>query len=95
MAFNSAFNVLKHAEIPPNNTTSVITQLPANILEALVPGYSIISKFLLDAIGFDTTLVVSICFLIIGLATSIRFAGKRAYEIRTILHEFYSHRIRR
>ncbi len=59
-----------------SNTSSSITQLPANVLEAFIPGYSIISKFLLDVLGFDVSLVVSICFLVFGLVTSVRFLWK-------------------
>jgi hypothetical protein len=41
-----------------NSSSQSITTLPANILEAFIPGYSIISAFLLDVLGFDITLVV-------------------------------------
>lgn len=56
-----------------------LTQLPANILEAFIPGYSIISKFLLDVLGFDVSLVVSVCFLIFALGTSVRFLWRHAF----------------
>lgn len=62
-----------------NNTSgSSLTQLPANILEAFIPGYSIISQFLLDVLGFDVTLVVSVCFLIFALGTSVKFLWRHA-----------------
>ena len=80
MAFNDAFKALKNSDMPSGNTTSTITQLPANILEAFIPGYSIISGFLLEAIGFDITLVVSVCALLFGLGTSIRYIWSHAYE---------------
>ena len=71
-------------KLPPasdssDNTTGSITQLPANILEVFIPGYSIISRFLLEALGFDVTVVVSVCFLIFGLAVSVRFLWNHAY----------------
>ncbi|MCJ1258651.1 hypothetical protein MMC24_006484 [Lignoscripta atroalba] len=62
-----------------DNTTGSITQLPANILEAFIPGYSVISRFLLEVLGFDITLVVSICFLVFGLVTSLRFLWHHSY----------------
>ena len=43
-----------------------LTDLPPNILDALVPGYSIISKYALAILGIDISLFVSI--LAIGLA---------------------------
>ena len=71
-------------KLPPasgssDNSTGSITQLPANILEVFIPGYSIISRFLLEALGFDVTVVVSVCFLIFGLVVSIRFLWNHAY----------------
>ncbi|KAL2037742.1 hypothetical protein N7G274_009467 [Stereocaulon virgatum] len=80
MAINDALRALKPADLPADNATSTITQLPTNILEAFIPGYSVISKFLLDALGFDITLIVSVCFLLFGLATSFTFAWKHAYR---------------
>ena len=80
MAINNAFRALKQEDLPADNSTTSITQLPTNILEAFIPGYSVISKFLLDALGFDITLLVSVCFLVFGLATSLTFAWKHAYR---------------
>ena len=81
MAIDDAVRALKRAEVPANSSSTSITQLPANILEAFIPGYSLISKFLLDTLGFDITLLVSICFLVFGLATSLNFAAKHAYRL--------------
>ena len=78
MAINDALRALKHTELPTNNSTTSVTQLPVNILEAFVPGYSLISKFLLDSLGLDITLLVSVCFLLFGLLTSLQFAWKHA-----------------
>lgn len=79
MAFN-AFRSLQSVELPGNATTS-ITQLPANILEVFIPGYSIISKFLFDFFGFDITLVVSASLLAFGLFTASKYLGERAYAL--------------
>ena len=80
MAINDALRALKHTELPTTNSTTSVTQLPVNILEAFIPGYSLISKFLLDSLGFDITLLVSVCFLLFGLLTSFNFAWKHASE---------------
>jgi len=80
IAIHSAFCVLTKVDLPIDNSTTHITQLPANILEAFIPGYLIVSKFLLDALGFDITLGVSVYLLIFGLATALNFAWKHAYR---------------
>lgn len=86
MAINNAFRALKTAEMPADNSTASLTQLPANLLEALIPGYSIISRFLFDVLGFDITLVVSVCLLAFGLYTAIKFLWTHAWEK---FREFY------
>ncbi|MCJ1486485.1 hypothetical protein MMC06_006662 [Schaereria dolodes] len=78
MSFAQSIHSLPSRTASENDTGS-ITQLPANILEAFIPGYSVISRFLLEVLGFDVTLVVSVCFLGFGLVTSIRFFWKHAY----------------
>lgn len=77
MSFSKAFQALESADMPGNATTS-ITQLPANLLEAFIPGYSVISKFVLDALGIDITLVVSIAILLFGLITASNFLWHHA-----------------
>lgn len=80
MAINDALRALKRTQPPTDNSTTSVTQLPTNILEAFIPGYSLISKFLLDALGFDITILVSVLFLGFGLATSLKFAWKHISE---------------
>ena len=80
MAFNAFRNLQGVGTSDVNNSTS-ITQLPANILEAFIPGYSIISKFLWEALGFDITLVVSICLLTFGLFTAGKYVWKHASDL--------------
>ena len=79
MSFGNGLRALKSTTLSPDNSTATLTQLPANLLEALIPGYSIISKFLLDVLGFDITLVVSVFALIFGLYTAVKFLWKHAY----------------
>lgn len=81
MAVNNAFRALNQGDVPDGNATSTITKLPVNLLEAFIPGYSVISGFLLDAIGFDVTILVSVCVLLFGLATSTRYIWSHAREI--------------
>ena len=81
MAIKDALRALKHTEMPTDNSTTSVTQIPVNLLEAFIPGYSLISKFLLDSLGFDITLLVSVCFLLFGLATSLKFAWKHISEL--------------
>lgn len=72
-------SLLSPPQSTDNNTS--LTQLPANILEAFIPGYSVISKFLLDALGFDITIVVSVCFLAFALWTAVLYLWKHAYAL--------------
>ena len=77
MGLPNAFKALDSTEVPDNGTIS-ITQLPANLLEAFIPGYSIISKFLLDTVGIDITLIVSLCLLVFGLGSTSYFLWQHA-----------------
>ena len=80
MAFSNAFRALNAASSPDNTTsTAGITQLP-NILEAFIPGYSVISRFLLDTFNFDITLVVSASLLLFGLFTAAKYLWNHASE---------------
>jgi len=80
MGFSNAFRALDVSDMADNSTAS-ITQLPANLLEAFIPGYSIISKFVLEALGIDITLVVSVCLLLFGLITASTFLWRHAFEL--------------
>ena len=74
------FTALKNGSPPTANATTTLTQLPANILEAFIPGYSVISRFLLEAFGVDVTLLVSVCALIFGSVTAVKLVWKYAYQ---------------
>ncbi|KAL8939819.1 MAG: hypothetical protein Q9216_003141 [Gyalolechia sp. 2 TL-2023] len=80
MSFNNAFQVLRKTDLPNDNDTTVsITQLPANILDAFIPGYPIISRFVQDIFGFDISIVVSVSLLVFGLFTGFKFIWRHAY----------------
>ena len=48
-------------------------QLPANLLDAFIPGYGTISRLLMETFSFDITLIVSISFLIFVLIKFVDF----------------------
>lgn len=79
MSLSSSFRALKSTKLSPENNTTSLTHLPANLLEALIPGYSIISGFLQDVLGFDITLVVSVFAFFFGLYTAVKFIWRHAY----------------
>ncbi|KAL8836885.1 MAG: hypothetical protein Q9176_006015 [Flavoplaca citrina] len=80
MSLRNAFQALGTADPPKDNATISVAQLPANILDAFVPGYPVISKFIRDSFGFDISIVVSLCLLVFGLFTSAKLIWHYAYE---------------
>jgi chaperone BCS1 len=80
MVLDRPFSTILPGEEAGEDSSRGITQLPANILEAFIPGYGVISQFLFEVLGFDITIAVSVCFLIFGLATSIRYLWLHASE---------------
>ncbi|KAK4621326.1 hypothetical protein CLAFUW4_06717 [Fulvia fulva] len=56
----------KVAETTGNSTDpSALTQLPSNILEALIPGYGPISRYILSTLGIDISIFVSIALILV------------------------------
>ncbi|KAK0291882.1 hypothetical protein LTR35_001310 [Friedmanniomyces endolithicus] len=53
----------------PSNTTNLtsLTDLPPTILEALIPGYSLISRYALAYLGFDISLFVTLGVILLAL----------------------------
>ena len=67
--------------LPANLTSSQpFVQLPTNLLEAFIPGYSTISRLLLETFGFDITLLVSIAFFIFALIKSFTFLKSQLFS---------------
>ena len=66
-----------HSRTMPSATSQLngqpLTQVPATILEAFIPGYSTVSGFLLDSFSFDITKTVSLGFVGYALIRSIEF----------------------
>ncbi|KAK5006420.1 hypothetical protein LTR28_006519, partial [Elasticomyces elasticus] len=67
-----------------------LTDLPVNILEALIPGYSVISRYILAFTGFDISLLVSIAALLFAFSKGGRYlaiqleSGFRAYLMSSV-----------
>lgn len=57
-----------------NNGSISLTQLPSNLLDAFVPGYSLISRFLLELIGIDVSNVVSVAVLFFAITAGGKYA---------------------
>jgi chaperone BCS1 len=57
----------KVAESTSNGTNPVsLTELPSNILEALIPGYGPISRYILSTLGVDISIFVSIALILVA-----------------------------
>ncbi|KAI4090710.1 MAG: hypothetical protein LQ339_008290 [Xanthoria mediterranea] len=80
MSLRNAFQVLGAGDLSKDNATISVTQLPANILDAFIPGYPVISNFIRDSFGFDISILVSLSLLIFGFFTSAKFVWHYAYE---------------
>ncbi|KAK4952299.1 hypothetical protein LTR66_013754, partial [Elasticomyces elasticus] len=67
-----------------------LTDLPVNILEALIPGYSVISRYILAFTGFDISLLVSIAALLFAFSKGGQYlaiqleSGFRAYLMSSV-----------
>ncbi len=81
MTFSKAFETIKSADSMKNNLIMSIMQLSVNVLEAFISDYSIISKFLLDVLDFNITIIMFIDFLIFELFTSLKFLDQHAYAV--------------
>jgi mitochondrial chaperone BCS1 len=85
--------------VASNDTTTIpgIAQLPSSILEAFIPGYSFISKYLLDGFGFDISIIVSILILGFACATSVHYIYRHlqviflTYFTASVVIDAYDH----
>ncbi|KAF2436886.1 P-loop containing nucleoside triphosphate hydrolase protein [Tothia fuscella] len=59
--------------------------LAPNLLETFIPGYGLISKFILDTFGFDIGVVVSAGLLIFATGTAWKYVSKLAW---TFLNQY-------
>ena len=51
-----------------------LLQLPSTLLDTLVPGYSLVAKFLLDQLGIDISSYVSLIAIAFAVLTAVRYA---------------------
>ena len=68
-----------------NNNSSQPFQLTTSLLEAFVPGYSIVSKVVLDTLGFDIGVLVPIILFLFTFYTSTRFFWR---NIASLFNEY-------
>jgi chaperone BCS1 len=76
---------MRRLRIPTNETVSDMTRLPPSILDTFIPGYSILSEYLLDTFAFDISVIASICVLAIAFS----FGGQ--FALKHISQQFFSY----
>ena len=64
-----SFRSLKNIQLPEDGNSTSLTQLPSTVLEALIPGYALITRVLSDILGFDISALISVLALAVGLFT--------------------------
>ncbi|KAK4501099.1 hypothetical protein PRZ48_006905 [Zasmidium cellare] len=65
----------------PNSTEPLaLTDLPPNLLEALIPGYGVISRYLTALLGVDISIFVSIGLIILAVTKAGQFLAQRGEE---------------
>lgn len=66
----------------PNGTTPLaLSELPPNLLEALIPGYGVISRYLSAVLGVDISIFVSIVLIILAVTKAGQFLVQRGEEL--------------
>jgi chaperone BCS1 len=58
---------------------STLTSLPSTLLDALIPGYGIISQIIFRFFGFDIGLMVSGCLVLFGLSKGVQLLYYKSY----------------
>lgn len=77
-----SFHSLRYLDHVPANGTSTagIAHLPTSILDAFIPGYSFISKYLLDVFGFDISIIVSVLVLGFACTTGVHYIYRHLWS---------------
>lgn len=60
---------------------STLTSLPSLFLEALIPGYGIVSQIIFHLLGFDIGLTISGCLVVYGLSIGGRIFYYKCYDL--------------
>ncbi|GAM85264.1 hypothetical protein ANO11243_032680 [Dothideomycetidae sp. 11243] len=55
------------------SSNSSVSPIHPSVLDAVIPGWSLISRFLYDVFGFDVSLIVSFCAICLGLVKGFSF----------------------
>jgi mitochondrial chaperone BCS1 len=79
------FSRLQSLSFDTSVYNSTITSLPSVLLDALIPGYGLISQLIYRLLGFDVGLVVSGCLVVYGLSIGARILYYNASSL------FYSY----
>ena len=78
-------NMRRLGRLPDNETVSDITHLPSTLLDTFIPGYSLISKYILDTFAFDISIIASVCVLVVAST----FGGQ--FVLKHISQQFFSY----
>jgi len=87
MDFSKLARSLKDVSHSPNSTGATLAgagtslDLPSKILESLIPGYSVLSKFLLDSYGFDVSIIVTVAVIALAASKAIEYLYERATKL--------------
>jgi chaperone BCS1 len=84
MDFRRFSNAIQHAQSSTNGSEAIsLTDLPPNILDTLIPGYSIISRYVLATTGVDISYIVSTAVILLALTKGGQYAyGKSSAAFR-------------
>lgn len=73
------FSRLQHLNLDFKGSNSNLTSLPSVLMEALIPGYGIVSQIILRFFGLDIGLVVSGCVVLFGLVHGGQFLYNKVF----------------
>ena len=64
-----------------NTTADVLSSVPSQMLEAFIPGFGIVSRFLEASLGIDVTAVVTVLFILVAVTGAFTYAGRAAWRV--------------
>lgn len=73
----------------PRNTHSP-QDIPTGVLEAILPGFGLISRFLSETVGLEMTTIVQACALAVALLGAARYAWR---ALSSLWAQFFMSRI--
>lgn len=81
MDFRKLSKISLPENLPNNSSTMGLTDIPSNILDALVPGYSLVSKYVLAAFGIDISIFVSIAVISLAATKGGQYLYSKASRV--------------